>query len=270
MTVDRANIAASGALWAKRARFAVPGCLVVLALVGWWWSARMAGEMSGMAPGAMDSMADMGGTAMAGHSVTFLAFLVAWVAMMAAMMFPAISPVVRLYALAATRGRVAPLPFFVAAYLVIWGLMGVPSYFVWRVLDEPLANGTSWAGRLAAIVLLAAAGWQLTSLKSVCLRHCRSPLSFFMEHGGNARRRLGAFRMGAAHGLFCLGCCWALMAVLVAMGTMNLAWMAVLAGLIFFEKNAAWGERLATVGAGAFAVLGIGLLLHPQSISYLT
>jgi predicted metal-binding membrane protein len=230
----------------------------------------MAGEMSGMAASGMESMADMGATSVAGHSVTFVAFVVAWVAMMAAMMFPAISPVVRLYALAAARGRVAPLPFFVVAYLVVWGVLGVPAYVAWRALDEPLANGATSAGRLAAIVLLAAAAWQLTPLKSVCLRHCRSPLSFFMEHGGNARRRLGAFRMGAAHGLFCLGCCWALMAVLVAMGTMNLAWMAALAGLIFFEKNAAWGERLATIGAGAFAVLGAVLLLHPQWISSLT
>ncbi len=270
MALDTTHVAVGGGLKTWWARLGIPAVLLVLAAAGWWWSVRMAGEMSEMAPGGMGSMAGMGAMEMAGHSVSFVALVVAWLAMMAAMMFPAISPVVRLYALAAARGRVAPLPFFVAAYLVVWGVLGVPVYFVWRVLDEPLADGASWAGRLAAVVLLAAAAWQLTPLKSVCLRHCRSPLSFFMEHGGNARRRRGAFRMGAAHGLFCVGCCWALMAVLVAMGTMNVVWMAVLAGLIFLEKNAAWGERLARFGAVAFAVLGAGLLLHPQSIIHLT
>lgn len=270
MAFDPTVVTAGRGLGDRRARLGIPAALLLLAAAGWWWSVRMAGEMSGMGSSGMGPMGDVAATSMAGHSVTFAAFIVAWVAMMAAMMFPAISPVVRLYALAAASGRVAPLPFFVAAYLVVWGLMGVPAYVAWRALDEPLANGSTSAGRLAAIVLLAAAAWQLTPLKSVCLRHCRSPLSFFMEHGGNARRRLGAFRMGAAHGLFCLGCCWALMAVLVAMGTMSLAWMAVLAGLIFFEKNAAWGERLATIAAGAFAVLGAGLLLYPQWISLLT
>lgn len=270
MAVDPTDVTAGGGLRGRRARLGIPAVLVVLAAVGWWWSVRMAGEMSGMASSGMDPMGHMPATSMAGHSVAFAAFVVAWVAMMAAMMFPAISPVVRMYALAAARGRVAPLPFFVAAYLVVWGLLGVPAYAAWRALEEPLADGATSASRLAAMVLFAAAAWQLTPLKSVCLRHCRSPLSFFMEHGGNARKRLGAFRMGAAHGLFCLGCCWVLMAVLVAMGTMSLAWMAVLAGLIFFEKNAAWGERLATIAAGAFAVLGTGLLLYPQWISSLT
>lgn len=270
MALDPTHVAAGRGLRGRGARLGIPGVLVILAAAGWWWSVRMAGEMSGGASSGMEPMGDVSARSMAGHSVTLAGFAVAWVAMMAAMMFPAISPVVRLYALAAARGRVAPLPFFVAAYLVVWGLVGVPAYVAWRALDEPLADGAASAGRLAAIVLIAAAAWQLTPLKAVCLRHCRSPLSFFMEHGGNARRRLGAFRMGVAHGLFCLGCCWALMAVLVAMGTMSLAWMAVLAGLILLEKNAAWGERVANVGAGAFAVLGTGLLLHPQWISSLT
>lgn len=270
MALDPTTVTTGGGLRDRSSRLGVPAVLVALAAVGWWWSARMAGEMSGTAAGGMDPMGAMGEGSMAEHSITFVAFLVAWVAMMAAMMFPAVSPVVRLYGLAAARGRVAPLPFFIAAYLAVWGLLGVPAYVAWRALEEPLARGDTSVGRVAALVLLVAAAWQLTPLKSICLRHCRSPLSFFLEHGGNARKRLGAFRMGAAHGAFCLGCCWALMAVLVAMGTMSLAWMAVLAGLIFLEKNVAWGERLATVAAGAFAVLGGALLLHPEWIRSLT
>lgn len=251
----------------RRFRVGVPAVLVAVAAAGWWWSVRMAGDMTGDAAGGMGGMGGMSGMA---HTMSFGAFVVAWVAMMAAMMFPAISPVVRLYSLAAARGRAAPLPFFVAAYVFVWGALAVPSYFVWRELREPLADSAPWAGRLAAAILIAAAVWQLTPLKSVCLRHCRSPLSFFMQYGGRTSRPLGAFRMGVAHGLFCLGCCWALMAVLVAMGTMNLVWMAVLAGLIFVEKNARRGEQIATAAAVAFAALGVALLLYPQFIGSLT
>jgi predicted metal-binding membrane protein len=246
-----------------RLRLGVPVALLVVTGAGWWWSFRMVDAM----PGVMDpSMADMA----MGHSLSLLAFSVAWVAMMAAMMFPAISPVVRLYGFAAAKGRVAPLPFFVAAYLTVWGAMAVPSYVAWQRLEAPIADGASWAGRLAGGVLLTAAVWQLSPLKSVCLRHCRSPLSFFMQYGSGAARRFGAFRMGVAHGLFCLGCCWALMAVLVALGTMNLAWMAVLTGLIFLEKTAPSGERIAVVGAAALACTGVVLLLRPALITTLT
>lgn len=248
-------------------RIALPAVLVALAVAGWWWSFRMADDMASGMDGGMASMAM--DSAM-GHSVSFAGFVVAWVAMMAAMMFPAIAPVVRLYALAAARGRVAPLPFFAGAYLAVWAALGVPAYAAWRWLDAPLADGAAWAGRLAGAVLVAAAVWQLTPLKSVCLRHCRSPLSFFLQYGSGAVRRLGAFRMGAAHGMFCIGCCWALMAVLVAMGTMNLAWMAVLTGLIFLEKNSRWGEGIATAGAVGFAALGVALLAHPAAITSLT
>ena len=249
-------------------RMGVPAELVAAGGIGWWWSIRMADRMNGSMESHMEAMS-MPDAAM-GHSLSFAGFVVAWVAMMAAMMLPAIVPVVRLYSLAAAKGRVAPSPFFAAAYLVVWGALAVPAYVAWRNLEGPIADGAAWAGRLAGGVLVAAAVWQLTPLKSMCLRHCRSPLSFFMQYGGGAARRFGAFRMGAAHGLFCVGCCWALMAVLVALGTMNLVWMAILAGLIFLEKNARAGERIATTGAAAFAVVGVALLVSPELLTAIT
>lgn len=245
--------------WAPRAT------LIALAGVGWWWSARMATEMTSSGSAPMYGMADIGG-----DPLSFAAFILAWLAMMAAMMFPAITPVVTLYGRAAAAGRLAPLPFFVAGYLAAWTAIALPAYFAWRALMEPIADVRPWAGRLAGVVLVAAAVWQLTPLKSICLRHCRTPLSFFLRFGANAARTSGALRMGLSHGLFCLGCCWALMAILVAMGTMNLAWMAALALLITVEKNASAGERVAWLAAVVFAGGGALLLVRPETLTVLT
>jgi len=246
-------------------RLFTPAALLALAAVGWWWSARMADDMTmGAAPSiGMDGMAGE-------HVLTVGAFLVAWLAMMTAMMFPAITPVVKLYGRAAAAGRVAPLPFFVAGYIAVWTSIGLPAYAAWRALMDPIGEGRPWAGRLAGTVLLAAAVWQLTPLKSVCLRHCRSPISFFLRFGAKVTRPVGALRMGATHGLFCLGCCWALMAVLVALGTMNLVWMVGLALLILVEKNAPAGERVAQLAAVAFIGLGVALLVRPETLTTLT
>lgn len=245
-------------------RWGTPATLLALASVGWWWSAQMASGMSSSAR-SMDGMADV-----SADVLSLGAFLVAWMAMMAAMMFPAISPIVKLYGRAAAADRVAPLPFFVAGYLVVWTSIGLPAYFAWRALMAPISEARPWAGRLAGAVLVAAAVWQLTPLKAVCLRHCRSPISFFLRFGHNVSRPGGALHMGVRHGLFCLGCCWALMAVLVAVGTMNLAWMAALALLIVVEKNAPVGERVGTVAAAALAGVGVLLLIRPDTLTALT
>ena len=236
-----------------------PG-LLALAALGWWWSIRSAHAMTDTMTGDMR---------MAAAAMTFAAFLLAWVAMMAAMMLPAILPVVRLYGRAAARGTVSPVGVFLAGYAAGWSAIGVPAYVAWRALDGQLADATPFAGRLAGVVLAAAALYQLSPLKSVCLRHCRSPLSFFIRHGNHLDRPSGAIVAGARHGLFCLGCCWMLMAVLVAFGTMQLTWMAVLATLILLEKTTRIGERVAVAGGIGFAVLSVLLLAHPTTISQL-
>lgn len=230
----------------------IPLALLATAAVGWWWSVRMADEMTGMG-----GMGEMG-------AMSLGAFLVGWAAMMAAMMFPAVLPVAKLYGRAATAGRAAPVAFFAAGYLAVWSLTGLPAYFAWRALDTPLAEGQHWAARLAGAVLLVAAAWQVTPLKSICLRHCRSPMGFFLRFGGSIGRPLGALGMGVSHSGFCVGCCWALFAVLVAVGTMNIAWMVALTVLIVLERNAPGGEQIALAGAVALAVIGVALLLNPE------
>ncbi len=221
---------------------------------------------------ADDGMAGMSGMAdhTAAISMSFGAFIVAWLAMMAAMMLPAVAPVVGLYRRAVSAGRAAPLPIFLSGYLLVWLVPGVPAYWAWRHLAEPLAGGRPWAGRLAAAALLAAALWQVGPVKAMCLRHCRSPLSFFMRHRGGLRRPTAALRLGMAHGGFCLGCCWLLMVVLVALGTMNLFWMAGLAVVIFAEKVVTAGEWFSRATAVALAALGMFLLVDPAFVGSIT
>jgi predicted metal-binding membrane protein len=266
-----ARVANTGAR--RPSGFTITATLLVLAAVGWWWSVRSAGDMTApMGMPGMDGMDGMDGmSSMAAHQLmTFGGFLLMWLAMMTAMMFPAISPVVKLYSRAAAAGRVAPLPFFVAGYIAVWTSLAIPAYFAWRALAEPIAMGERWVAYLAGGVLVAAAVWQLTPLKTICLRHCRSPLSVFMRFGSDAAKPIGALRMGATHGGYCLGCCWGLMAILVALGTMNIGWMLGLAVLIYVEKNAPWGERIAQGLSVALVALGVLLMIRPDTLTAIT
>lgn len=250
---------AEAATWSDRL---LASALLLLAVLGWWWSVVSSRDMGA----GMAAEMDMAGAA----AMSLGAFLVAWVAMMAAMMLPAVLPVVRLYARASAKGTVAPVPVFLAGYAVVWSALGAPVFLVWRWLDEPLANGSVTAGRVAGAVLVTAGAYQFSPLKSVCLRHCRSPLSFFMEHGTNLHRPVGALSVGARHGLYCLGCCWMLMAVLVAFGTMDLRWMALVAAVILVEKATPIGDRVAPLVGAVFLIGGALVLLNPHMITNLT
>lgn len=226
--------------------------LILIAAVSWWITVRLASGMSGT-----------------GMTFAFLPFMLGWVAMMAAMMLPAVTPVVRLYARAAARNRVAPTGSFVSGYLLVWIATGVPAYFLWRAMAMPLMDGEAWAARTAGFVLLVAGAYQLTPLKRACLRHCRSPMSVFLRMSTNLARSSGAVRAGGTHAAYCFGCCAGLMVVLVAVGSMQPWWAAAIAAVIFFERNGPAGERFALVAAAALAALGVALLANPTLISTL-
>lgn len=217
--------------------------LLLIAAAAWWITGR-----------SSDMMLDTG------------PFLLSWTIMMTAMMLPATAPVVALYALAARRGVVAALPVFVAGYLSVWAATGVPAYLVSRVVSEPLMAGRPWTGRLVGATLLLAAAYQLTPLKQACLRRCRSPLSFYLQRRGTLSRPRRAFAAGAQHGLACLGCCWALMAVLIVLGGMQLGWALALAALITVEKLAPPALRTARVVAVLGLTLGLTLLVVPSML----
>ena len=188
-----------------------------------------------------------------------------WVVMMAAMMLPSAAPMVVVHAAVERRkrevGRVthpgATLAF-AGGYLLAWTAYGVLAYGLFqllRSLDVEAFSSGDGEQYLAAGLIAVAALYQLTPLKNVCLTKCRSPLAFVV--GSWRDGRLGGLRMGAEQGGWCVGCCWALMATLFALGLMSLAWMAVIAGLIAVEKLVPW-ERAATFGtAGLLAVLAL-------------
>ena len=244
------------ALAAARAQLGLVGLLVAFAAVGWWWTSA---QMDGMDAGPWTTLGAFGW------------FLGVWVVMMAAMMFPSVAPTVALYArMTSARSLHAPL-LFAGGYLLTWAAAGAAAFAV-AVAGGRVAGGVlAWdrAGRWAAgATLLVAAVYELTPLKDVCLGKCRSPLGFLL--GSWRSGRSGAVRMGAEAGAWCVGCCWALMASLFALGVMSLVWMAMIAALIAVEKLVPW-RRVATYGTTAvLLVLGVLLLAAPHALPGLT
>jgi predicted metal-binding membrane protein len=242
-----------GALLAgARARLGIIVLLVALATLAWWSTAvRMRGMDAG--PGT-----DLGG---------FGWFIGVWVVMMAAMMFPSVAPTVALYSrMTRQRGPWLSL-LFAGGYLVVWTAAGVAAYGLYRLGRAALGGSLGWHGGgrwLAGAVLLGAAAYELTPLKDVCLSKCRSPLGFLLGDWRPGTR--GAVEMGARHGAWCLGCCWALMAALFALGVMSLLWMAVVSGLIALEKTVP-RHRAATFATTAIlSALAIGVLVSPSDV----
>jgi predicted metal-binding membrane protein len=241
---------------AARARLVLVGLLVALAGVGWLWTID---RMRGMDEGPWTGLG------------TVSWFLGVWIVMMAAMMFPSVAPTVALYSrMTRDRSLIAPL-LFSAGYLVTWASAGLLAFTLAIAGGGVSGNVLAWdrAGRwIGGVTLIAAAAYELTPLKDVCLGKCRSPLGFLL--GSWREGPFGALRMGVRNGAWCVGCCWALMASLFALGIMSITWMALIAGLIAVEKTLPQ-RRVATYGTTAILlVLGILLLAAPDVIPGLT
>jgi len=238
---------------ATRARLGLVAVLLVLAAVGWWSTLR---QMEGMGSGPWSSLG------------TFGWFITVWIVMMAAMMFPSVAPTVALFSKMSRRPLTTAL--FVTGYLLTWTAAGAVAFLV-GLLGHALVGDVAWdgAGRfLTGATLLVAAVYELTPLKHVCLRKCRSPLGLLL--GSWRDGWLGALRMGTRNGAWCVGCCWALMASLFALGFMSPLWMALVAALIAIEKILPW-RRVATYGVTVVLVLlGVLVLVSPDVLAELT
>ena len=198
-------------------------------------------------------------------------FLGVWVVMMAAMMFPSVAPTVALYSrMTKSRSLIAP-SLFASGYLVAWAGVGLLVFGLAIVGGHLPGNVLAWdrAGRwVAGATLIVAAVYELTPFKDVCLGKCRSPLGFLL--GSWRGGRVGGLRMGISHGGWCIGCCWALMASLFALGVMSLIWMAFVAGLIAFEKLIPSRRTATYATAGVLLALGLLVIAAPDTIPALT
>ncbi len=243
----------------RAAALSILGGLAVLAIFAWaatvWQTA--AGDRLMMA-GVPMSLA-MGGRFGLTSAVLFLLI---WIVMMAAMMFPSVWPVVLVYAaVVRARGR-GSVPLFVAGYLSLWEAFGVLAYAGYVGAGAVLASSAGLSERLAVLtgaVVIAAGLYQFTPLKRACLAHCQEPLEYLAAHWHDGRA--GGFGMGLAHGAYCMGCSAGLMLALLALGVMEIRWMATLSAVIALEKL---GPRHRAMPA----VVGIGLVLLGITVAF--
>ena len=221
--------------------------LLLVAAISWVaiivWSQGM-GTMSG----------DMG--------LELPAFVVVWTVMMAAMMLPSVAPVASLYSRSIVRHRGRRLTLFTTGYLVVWAAAGVLAFALGvAIADLAATNAAVWT--LAGVTAYIACGvYQLSPLKYRCLRHCRSPLSLFF-HYSSYQGRLRDLRVGIHHGAYCLGCCWGLMVVLLALGAMSIVPMIVLATVVLIEKLWSKGEAFSRIVGVVCLVLAVATVWYP-------
>lgn len=229
--------------------------LLAGAALAWTVTVRGAMEM-GNGPGTM-------GRGLAG-------FMLLWIVMMAAMMLPSVAPVGSLY-LRSLRSRstgalrVLRVGSMILGYLGAWTAFGTVAYALAWAGGRLAAEAPSAAPWVGAVALAGAGLYQLTPLKERCLSHCRSPLGFLLHFGGYSGR-LRDVRVGLYHGGYCVGCCWALFIVLIAVGVMNLAWMAGLAVVIFLEKTWRFGKALGVAFGIALLVVAFFVPSHPELV----
>ena len=228
----------------RPAAAAIVAALLACAAVAWLITIRQAGSMG------------TGGVRMMSAGL----FLITWLVMMVAMMFPSVAPMTLAFA-SVTRSRgegYLPTAAFVLGYILVWAVSGLVPLAVLQALDHIWMTPPSWLTRVGGVVIILAGIYQFTPLKDTCLGACRSPLGFILTHdfGGGPP---AAVRAGTSHGLYCLGCCWALMAVLAVLGLMNIAWMALFAAIFFIEKNVRFGEVVPRL-VGAACIIG-GLVI---------
>jgi predicted metal-binding membrane protein len=233
----------------------------VLAGIGVAWAVALAAELGGLAKAVHHDSLLQGGPA---FGLALLLFLISWQVMTAAMMLPSSLPLVRMFTAASahTPGRGAALAAFVGGYALVWSVFGALAFMGdaglhAAVNSSPWLTENDWA--IGPAVLLLAGAFQFSSLKDACLRSCRHPASFMRRHYRRGTRE--GFLLGARHGAFCVGCCWALMLVMFAAGAANLLWMAALTALMVHEKTRPSGARTVPVTGVMLLATGSTLLL---------
>jgi predicted metal-binding membrane protein len=233
----------------------------VVAAVTAAWTVAVAAELAGAADALHHDSLLEGGP---GLGPALLLFLAAWQVMTAAMMLPSSLPLVRMYAVASRPApdRSRSFAAFLGAYALVWSAFGLAAFLGDYGLHSAVASSgwltaNDWA--IAPSVLLLAGAFQFTPLKDACLRACRHPASFIHRHYRRGPR--GGFALGMRHGAFCVGCCWALMLVMFAVGTASLIWMAALTALMVHEKTRPAGAQTVPLTGAVLLAAGSTLML---------
>lgn len=234
----------------RRDRVIIGVGLGVVSALAWWYTLQQSRQMN--VSGAWECLTmKMGGPEVTAWSISsFLPLFVMWAVMMVAMMLPSAAPMLLTFAAVARNRRqrqrpYVPVSIFAFGYLAIWcGFSAIAAFSQWLLHRETLVSSAmaSTSALFGGFVLLAAGAFQFTPLKQRCLTYCRSPLEFMMTRWRDGRH--GAFAMGLAHGAFCTGCCWSLMALLFVVGVMNMVWVAALTLLVTLEKLLPRGKQV--------------------------
>ena len=261
----------------RRDRAIVGIALLILILLAWLYVGRLVTsmEVAGL---------DMTGTRMVStgtrmvticrlqpwSGAEFVFTFLMWAVMMVAMMLPSATPMVLRYArigraTAFDTNPIGPTGWFAAGYLLVWfGFAFAATNAQWALeraaLLTPMASTSNVVG---GILLMVAGLYQWSRFKDICLAHCQDTPLFLQSHGGFRRNVLGALKLGASHGVLCVGCCWVLMSLLFVGGVMNVLWMAAIATLVFVEKTVSGHLVSRAVGAGL--IVGGWLLMLPTS-----
>ena len=260
----------------RRERTVVIAALAILTALAWMYLAWLADDM---AMGGMDMSgfrmipAGQGLMMPAGapwQPIEFAYVFAMWIVMMIGMMTSSVAPMILIYARVGRQAEMSGHPFaasawFAAGYLVAWtGFSLAATFAQWALQRAALLTPTmeSASNVLGGVVLIAAGVYQWTPVKEACLSYCQAPLTFIMRHGGFRREATGALTLGFRHGLYCIGCCWALMLLLFVGGVMNLLWIAGLAVLVLLEKAMPFGRSVSRFAGVAFIAMGAWLLLH--------
>lgn len=255
-------------------RIAILSVLAVVTILSWWYLVDMAlGMNSMMGNEGMEGMKSMGSGAMSMMQMPvwtasyFVSMLLMWVIMMVAMMVPTAVPMALVFAAisrkAAGQGKtLAPTYTFVSGYVFVWSLFSLAATLAQWGLDRAALLSPMMVSNspgLGAGLLIAAGAFQLTPMKDACLKHCRAPAHFISQSWKPGV--WGAFRMGAHHGAYCLGCCWILMGLLFFGGVMSLLWIAGITLFVLLEKVLPFGLLGGRLAGGAMALTGVVMLV---------
>jgi predicted metal-binding membrane protein len=257
----------------RRDRAIIIASLVVLTVLAWFDLLRLSNDME---MGGMDmtgyrmipsGQALMMPASLPWQPIEFAYVFLMWIVMMIGMMTPSVTPMILVYARVvhhATHSRpFASVAWFAGGYFLAWSAFSlIATSLQWGLERAALLTPTmaSASNIVGGILLILAGVYQWTPLKDICLRQCQAPLGFILSHGGFKKTTTSSLALGFRHGAYCLGCCWALMVLLFALGVMNLFWIAALAMIVLIEKIVPSGRAIARIVGLAFFARGVWML----------